>query len=73
MRLFLLASQGLIMFESSAVPRYRYGVADETNDRLLRELASQHASNRDEVLRIIEARTDADPIQSFADAFKLKK
>lgn len=73
MRLFLLASQGLIMFESSAVPRYRYGVADETTDRLLHELASHHATNRSEVLRVIDARTDADPIQSFADAFKLKK
>ncbi len=73
MRLFLLASQGLILFEPSGVPRYRYAVSEETTDRLLRELASNHATNRAEVLRAIDARTDADPIQSFADAFKLKK
>ncbi|MDP9190602.1 MAG: helix-turn-helix domain-containing protein [Acidobacteriota bacterium] len=73
MRLFLLASQGLIVFEPQSVPRYRYGVADETTDRLLRELASSYATNRDDVLRAIEARVESDPIQSFADAFKLKK
>lgn len=70
MRLFLLASQELILFEPSGVPRYRYGVPDETTDRLVRELASNYAANRAEVLRVIEA---PDPLQSFADAFKLKK
>lgn len=73
MRLFLLASQGLIVFEPSAVPAYRYGAADETTDRLLRELASNYAMDRVEVLRAIDVRTDPDPIRSFADAFKLKK
>jgi len=73
MRLFLLASQGLILFEPSGVPRYRYGSSDATTDRLLRELASNYETNHAEVLRAIDARADADPIQSFADAFKLKK
>jgi hypothetical protein len=73
MRLFLLASQGLILFEPSGVPRYRYAGTDEAVDRLLRELASHYATNRAEVLRAIDARTEADPIRSFADAFKLKK
>lgn len=73
MRLFLLASQGLILFEPSSVPRYRYAGADETADRLLRELAQTYATNRAEVIRAIDARTDADPLRSFADAFKLKK
>jgi hypothetical protein len=73
MRLFLLASQGLILFEPSGIPRYRYAGADETTDRLLQEMASNYATNRAEVLRAIDARTDADPIRSFADAFKLKK
>jgi len=36
MRLFLLASQGLILFEPSGVPRYRYAGGDETTDRLVR-------------------------------------
>jgi len=73
MRLFLLASQGLILFEPSGIPRYRYAGADETADRLIRELASSYATNREEVLRAVNGRTDADPIRSFADAFKLKK
>ena len=72
MRLFLLASQGLILFEPSGVPRYRYDAGDETTARLLQELASNYATNRADVLRVIDAR-GADPIQSFADAFKLKK
>ncbi len=73
MRLFLLASQGLILFEPSGVPRYRHGGADPTTDRLLRELAATYATNRAEVLGAIDVRSDADPIRSFADAFKLKK
>lgn len=72
MRLFLLASQGLILFEPSGVPRYRYGGGDATTARLLQELASNYASNRADVLRVIGAPA-VDPIQSFADAFKLKK
>ena len=73
MRLFLLASQGLILFEPSGVPRYRYSGSDETADRMLKELAANYDSNRAEVLRAIDVRADADPIQSFADAFKLKR
>ncbi len=73
MRLFLLASQGLILFEASGVPRYRSGISDEIIDRMLKELAANYDDNRTEVLRAIDVRTDADPIQSFADAFKLKK
>lgn len=73
MRLFLLASQGLILFEPSGVPRYRYAGGNDQTDRLLRELAASYAANRAEVLNVIDARNGADPIQSFADAFKLKK
>jgi hypothetical protein len=73
MRLFLLASAGVILFEASGVPRYRYAPPDETTDRLLREMASAYSSDRAEVLQAIGATAEADPIQSFADAFKLKK
>lgn len=73
MRLFLLASQGLILFEPNAVPRYRYAGDNETTDRLLHELASHYATRRAEVLRAIDVRTETDPVRSFADAFKLKK
>lgn len=73
MRLFLLASAGVILFEASGVPRYRYAPSDETTDRLLRELAAVYSESRAEVLQAIGATAEADPIQSFADAFKLKK
>lgn len=73
MRLFLLASQGLILFEPSGVPRYRYACGDETTDRLLRELSSHYTTDRAEVLRAIKTPAESDPIQSFADAFKWKK
>lgn len=72
MRLFLLASAGLIAFEPSGVPRYRYAGTDETTDRLLHELVPVFAGNAEEVLRILAA-AEVDPIRTFADAFKLKK
>ena len=73
MRLFLLASSGLIAFEPSAVPRYRYVAADETTDRLMHELVNAYATNRAEVLDAMGLPVVSDPIRSFADAFKLKK
>ena len=73
MRLFLLASSGLIVFEPSGIPRYRYAATDDTTDRLLRELAPLYAADREEVLRDIDAAVQVDPIRTFADAFKLKK
>lgn len=72
MRLFLLASAGLIVFEPSGVPRYRYA-AEGTTDRMLRELAAVYAADRAAVLRAIEERETVDPVTSFADAFRLKK
>ncbi len=71
MRLFLLASAGLIAFEPAGVPRYRYAATDEATDRLLHELVPVFAGNTEEVLRIIAA-AEIDPIRTFADAFKLK-
>jgi hypothetical protein len=73
MRLFLLASGGLIVFEPSGVPRYRYAASDANTDRMLRELAAAYADNRAEILKFIEGPSTVDPIATFADAFKLKK
>jgi len=73
MRLFLLASSGLIAFEPSGVPRYRYVPADENTDRLMRELVHAYAGSRTELLSAIGLPAESDPIRSFADAFKLKK
>ena len=73
MRLFLLASQGLIAFEADGVPRYRYAVADPNVNRLLHELGPVYEEDRTEVLRAMGLPAEADPVQTFADAFKLKK
>jgi hypothetical protein len=71
MRLFLLASSGMILFEPSGVPRYRSAAADAETEALLGELAEMYASDRNAVAAAIGA--PPDPIRSFADAFKLKK
>jgi len=71
MRLFLLASSGLLSFEPSGVPRYRYAETDAEVELLLVELAEVYGRDRQAVAAIIGA--PADPLRSFADAFKLKK
>ena len=72
MRLFLLASTGLIIFEAAAgIPRYRYAGGDAATHALLSELNELYTADR----RIVAALVGAppDPLRSFADAFKLKK
>lgn len=71
MRLFLLASGGLIAFEPSAIPRYRYTSADAETDSMLAELSELLEANRHAVLSALES--PRDPIRSFSDAFKLRK
>jgi hypothetical protein len=71
MRLFLLASGGLIAFEPSAIPRYRYASVDVETNSMLQELSEVLAANRDAVMAAVES--PRDPIRSFSDAFKLKK
>lgn len=71
MRLFLLASGGLIAFEPSAIPRYRYASVDGETNAMLQELSDMLAANRDAVMAAVES--PRDPIRSFSDAFKLKK
>jgi hypothetical protein len=70
MRLFLLASGGLIAFEPSAIPRYRYAAVDAETTAMLEELSGVLSTNRDAVLTAIES--PRDPIRSFSDAFKWK-
>ncbi len=69
MRLFLLASGGLITFEAAGTPKYRY--VSGTDDALLSELAGLYDTDRAAVAALVGA--PPDPIRSFADAFKLKK
>jgi hypothetical protein len=70
MRLFLLASGGMLLFEATGVPRYRYG-GDAETDALVGELAEVYPVNKSAVAALIGA--PVDPLQSFADAFKFKK
>jgi hypothetical protein len=73
MRLFLLASNGVLVFDGTGgVPRYRYGGADAATDALVSELAQAYEQQREAVYELIGTPT-RDPIRSFSDAFKLKK
>lgn len=73
MRLFLLASSGVILFEAgSGVPRYRFMATADEQEALLRELAGVYASDRGAILDVVEP-GPRDPLRSFSDAFKLKK
>jgi hypothetical protein len=65
MRLFLLASNGVIAFEGG---RYRYA-ADAATESLFDELA---AAPPDALISLVGGQP-ADPLRSFADAFKWKK
>ena len=71
MRLFLLASSGVLTFEAAGMPKYRYTGTDPETHALLAELAGLYESDRGAVASLVGA--PADPLRSFADAFKLKK
>lgn len=72
MRLFLLASNGVLNFEGGGgVPRYRY-VGEGEVESLVAQLAQEHESNRPALFEVV-GETGRDQIRSFADAFKLKK
>lgn len=71
MRLFLLASAGLLAFEATGVPRYRY--VPSAFDELLRELADSYPASRAEIAGLLGGTPPSDPIRSFAEAFRLKK
>jgi len=71
MRLFLLASGGILLFEPAGVPRYRYAGGDEASEAMLAELAEIYPENKGAVGAVVGA--PPDPLRSFADAFKFKK
>jgi hypothetical protein len=72
MRLFLLASGGLLTFEAGGIPRYRYVELEPETETLLAELERLYADDRRALTEVVETKP-ADPIRSFTDAFKLKK
>lgn len=72
MRLFLLASNGVVVFDASGgAPRYRYA-GGGSDEELMSELAEFYANRPAAVYDIVGTPT-RDPLRSFADAFKLKK
>lgn len=71
MRLFLLASNGIVLFEGSGVPAYRYA-ATGGDEPLLDELASIRTKNPEALIGIAEG-ASIDPVRSFADAFRVKR
>lgn len=73
MRLFLLASNGVVVFDGSGgLPRYRYAAADPAVAAMIDEMAIAYDEDRDALLAIVGVQA-RDPLRSFADAFKLKK
>ncbi len=71
MRLFLLASNGIVVFDgSSGLPKYRYAAG---NEEMLEELQRTYDERRDALVALVGGGAPADPLRSFADAFKLKK
>ena len=72
MRLFLLASNGVVAFDGvGGIPRYRY-TSNANADALITELAEAYAARPQDVYDVIGTPA-RDPLRSFADAFKLKK
>ncbi|HEX6097736.1 MAG TPA: hypothetical protein VF432_15525 [Thermoanaerobaculia bacterium] len=72
MRLFLLASNGVVAFDGSGgIPRYRHTTHPES-DALIAELAAVYEATPSAVYAIVGTPV-RDPLRSFADAFKLKK
>ena len=70
MRLFLLASNGVVTMESAGLPRYR-SVSELAP--LVDELATVWSDRREDLGPIVGTTIAPDPLRTFADAFKLKK
>jgi hypothetical protein len=73
MRLFLLASNGILTFESAGLPRYRYAAMEPESEAMIGEIAEAWDQHRDELTEAFGGTPSADPLRSFSDAFKLKK
>jgi hypothetical protein len=70
MRLFLLASNAIVIFDgSSGLPKYRYASG---NEEAMAELQQVYDERREALIALVGG-APADPLRSFADAFKLKR
>jgi hypothetical protein len=72
MRQFIyLAEHGLIAVNEASV-RYRYAPKSPSLDELVKQLSLDYEQRRVSVIELIYAKP-ADPLQSFADAFRFRK
>ena len=72
MRLFLLASNGVVAFDGAGgIPRYRH-TSNAESEALIAELAEVYETRPGDIHDVVGAPA-RDPLRSFADAFKLKK
>jgi hypothetical protein len=71
-RLHAFASDGLAVEEQGSPPTFRFAPKDENTRSAVDQTAAAYQTWR---IRVIEAifAPEADPAQSFADAFKLRK
>ena len=71
LRLEALASAGFVTSTGEGDPRYRYAPANEGLRRQVDVLAEAYRADRVAVIKLIFSRPP-DPVQSFADAFRLR-
>ena len=71
-RLQTFTSQGFFVEENTSPPTYRFAPKDQNLQAAVDQTASAYQIWRVRVIEAIFA-PEADPVQSFADAFKLRK
>jgi hypothetical protein len=72
MRLESLVAGGFVVSTGGADPRYRYSPGTEQLRAQVEMLAAAYRADRVSVIKLIFSRPP-DPVQSFADAFRLRK
>lgn len=72
MRLFLLASNGIVTPDGGSPARYRYVPSGDATQSMIDEVAGLYAERPIDIVKAMEAPAP-DPARTFADAFRLKK
>ncbi|HEU0078217.1 MAG TPA: hypothetical protein VFQ76_11240 [Longimicrobiaceae bacterium] len=72
LRLEELVAGGLLTSDRAPDPRYRYAPASQAVADRVEALAATYREDRVAVIRLI-FQAPADPVRSFADAFRLKR
>jgi hypothetical protein len=72
LRLDELHAHGLAQLVSASPPEYRLHIADTQTRAFVQELNDAYRANRAEVVSLV-FEFNADPLKSFANAFRLRK